>query len=195
MKSQGRSSRRKIRIKFTFLGGFEFKEKEIETEEGKRYSEILEEIGINPETVVIVREKPIPIDEIATEGVVKVLRVISGGAPTKILIVDDDLAMRELLKIILKDFEVYEAGDGREAVELYKRVKPQIVLMDILMPIMNGVDATREILKIDPNAKIIGITAFASHRGEELLKAGAREIIEKPFTRKKIVETIKKYLP
>ena len=74
-----KKSYQKIKIKFTFLGGFEFKEKEVEVEEGKKYSEILEDLGINPETVVIVKEKPIPIDEVATEGEVKVLRVISGG--------------------------------------------------------------------------------------------------------------------
>ena len=79
MMSQKKSYQKKIKIKFTFLGGFEFKEKEVEVEEGKKYSEILEDLGINPETVVIVKEKPIPIDEVATEGEVKVLRVISGG--------------------------------------------------------------------------------------------------------------------
>uniref|UniRef100_A0A7C3UKJ6 MoaD/ThiS family protein n=1 Tax=Geoglobus ahangari TaxID=113653 RepID=A0A7C3UKJ6_9EURY len=79
MRSQEKSYQKKIKIKFTFLGGFEFKEKEVEVEEGKKYSEILEDLGINPETVVLVKEKPIPIDEIATEGEVKVLRVISGG--------------------------------------------------------------------------------------------------------------------
>ena len=112
----------------------------------------------------------------------------------KILVVDDDMVMRELLKIMLKDFEVYEAEDGKEAVEIYKKIKPDIVLMDVLMPNMNGIEATKEILKIDSNAKIIGITAFASHKGQELLEAGAKEIIEKPFTRKKIVEIVKKYL-
>jgi len=111
----------------------------------------------------------------------------------KILVVDDDMVMRDLLKIILKDYEVYEAENGREAVEIYKKVKPDIVLMDVLMPNMDGIEATKEILKIDPNAKIVGITAFASHKGKELLEAGAKEIIEKPFTRKKIIETIKKY--
>ena len=79
MKSQKKSCQKKIKIKLTFLGGFEFKEKEVEVKEGKKYSEILEDLGINPETVVLVKEKPIPIDEVATEGEVRVLRVISGG--------------------------------------------------------------------------------------------------------------------
>ena len=80
MKSQGNSSRRKVKITFKFLGGFPYKIKEIESESGKKYSDLLEEIGINPETVVIVKNStPIPVDEIVEEGEVRVLRVISGG--------------------------------------------------------------------------------------------------------------------
>ena len=112
----------------------------------------------------------------------------------RILVVDDDMAMRELLKIMLKGHEVYEAENGKEAVELFKGLKPDVVLMDILMPVMNGIDATKEILSIDPNAVIIGITAFTSHKGKDLLNAGARDIIDKPFTRKKLLETIEKYV-
>ncbi len=112
----------------------------------------------------------------------------------RILVVDDDMAMRELLKIMLKGHEVYEAENGREAVELYKSLKPDVVLMDILMPVMDGIDATKEILKINSNAIIIGITAFSSHKGKDLLNVGAKEIIDKPFTRKKLLETIEKYV-
>ncbi len=80
MRSQRRSCQKKIRLKLTFLGGFEFKEKEVEVEAGKTYSDVLEEIGINPETVVVVKDtQPIPIDSHVDDGVVKVLRVISGG--------------------------------------------------------------------------------------------------------------------
>ncbi len=80
MRSQEKSSRKRIRVKFTFLGGFEFREKEVEVEGERRYSELLEELGINPETVVIIRgTDPVPIDSTAEEGEVKVLRVISGG--------------------------------------------------------------------------------------------------------------------
>ncbi len=80
MKSQKKSYRKKIKLKFIFLGGFDFREKEVEVASKKKYSEILEEIGINPETVVLVRDnKPIPIDDEVEEGEIKVLRVISGG--------------------------------------------------------------------------------------------------------------------
>jgi len=112
----------------------------------------------------------------------------------RVLIADDDDSIREILKIMLKDFEVVEASDGDEAVEMYRKFKPDIVLIDILMPGTNGVSATKKILEMDPNAIILGISAFAQSKGEDLLKAGAREIIRKPFTRKRLKETIEKHL-
>lgn len=113
----------------------------------------------------------------------------------KVLIVDDDLAILEVLQLMLKDnFEVIVARNGREAVEKYRLFKPDIVIMDIVMPEMDGIQATKEILKIDPNAKIIAISAYAKHKGDEMLKAGALELVDKPFTRVKLLEIIGKYL-
>ncbi|MEM2727042.1 MAG: MoaD/ThiS family protein [Archaeoglobaceae archaeon] len=68
-----------MRVKFIFIG-FGKKEEELEVEKGKRYSEILENLKINPETVVLLKNStPIPIDEFADDGEVTVVRVISGG--------------------------------------------------------------------------------------------------------------------
>lgn len=70
------------RLKLKFVGGFDFdfKEKVLEVEEGKRYSDVLRELGINPETVVIVKDgMPVPTDDFVEEGEVTVMRVISGG--------------------------------------------------------------------------------------------------------------------
>ncbi|MDK2795154.1 MAG: hypothetical protein PWQ58_353 [Archaeoglobaceae archaeon] len=108
----------------------------------------------------------------------------------KILIVDDDESIREIVKIMLKEHEVFEAASGLEGLELYKKIKPDLVLMDISMPGMDGVETTREILRFDPNAIIVGITAFARSRGKELLNAGAKGILEKPFTKKTLKELI-----
>jgi CheY-like chemotaxis protein len=112
----------------------------------------------------------------------------------RILVVDDDYAMRDLLKLMLKDYEVYEAENGREAIEVFRSTRPDIVLMDIMMPEMDGIAATQELLKMDSNTVIIGVTAFASHKGREILKAGARDVIEKPFTKKKLIETLMKHV-
>jgi len=77
-KSQKKYSPKRIKLKF--VGGFDIKEKELEVEEGKRYSEVLKELGINPETVVLIKDNiPIPTDDFVEEGEIVVMRVISGG--------------------------------------------------------------------------------------------------------------------
>ncbi|WP_202318581.1 response regulator [Archaeoglobus neptunius] len=111
----------------------------------------------------------------------------------RLMVVDDDDSIREIIKVMLKDFEIIEASNGFEAIKLYERFHPEIVLMDVSMPQMDGVEATKEILKIDPKAVIIGLTAFARSRGKEMLQSGAKEVVEKPFTRKMLKEIIEKY--
>lgn len=113
----------------------------------------------------------------------------------RIMVVEDDLAVLEALKVMLEDnYEVIFAPNGREAINLYENYKPDIVLMDISMPEIDGIEATKAILKKDPNAVIICVTAFAAHRGKEILEAGAKEIIEKPFTKKHLLERIEYHL-
>lgn len=81
----------------------------------------------------------------------------------RVLVVDDAAFMRMLVKKILTQagHQVVggEASNGKEAVEKYKQLKPDLVTMDIVMPEMDGITAVKEIMKIDPNAKIIMITA------------------------------------
>jgi CheY-like chemotaxis protein len=110
------------------------------------------------------------------------------------MIVDDEIAMREILKIMLKGFDIVEATNGREAVELYKREKPDLVLMDIMMPVMNGIESTKEIKKIDPNAKVIAITAYSASKGEKMLVAGADGILKKPFKRRDVLKVLDEVL-
>lgn len=81
----------------------------------------------------------------------------------RIIIVDDDYLVVNSLKTIVSanEIEVLAVGyDGLEAIELYSKYKPDLILMDIRMEKMNGIDATKEILKIDPKAKILLITTF-----------------------------------
>ncbi|MCS7143626.1 MAG: response regulator [Archaeoglobaceae archaeon] len=107
-----------------------------------------------------------------------------------IMIVDDETAMREILKLMLKGYRILEASNGKEAVEIYRRERPDIVLMDIMMPVMSGIDAIKEIRKIDPDAKIVAITAYASSKGDKALEAGVKLILRKPFTRKEVIKVI-----
>ncbi|ABP66874.1 response regulator [Caldicellulosiruptor changbaiensis] len=116
----------------------------------------------------------------------------------RILIVDDAAFMRMMLKdIITKNgYEVAgEAENGLKAVELYKELKPDLVMMDITMPEMDGIQAVREIKKIDPQAKIIMCSAMGQQAMViESIQAGARDFIVKPFQAERIVEAIKKVL-
>ena len=113
----------------------------------------------------------------------------------RVMVVEDDSAVLEAVQIMLgHKYEIVPATNGEEAIRNYKMFKPEVVLMDVMMPVMDGVEATREIKKIDPQAKIIGLTAYAMKKGKKLLEAGALEIIEKPFTRKQLIEVIEKYL-
>ncbi|MEM2839436.1 MAG: response regulator [Thermoplasmata archaeon] len=112
---------------------------------------------------------------------------------TKILVVDDAAFMRTMLKRILEDegFEVQEAPDGDVAVKKYRESKFDLVTMDIVMPNMDGVTAVKEIMKFDPDAKIIMITALA-HKTLVLraLRAGARDFIVKPFDSAAVIEAV-----
>jgi two-component system, chemotaxis family, chemotaxis protein CheY len=116
----------------------------------------------------------------------------------KILIVDDTLFMRTLLKNILFSGGhsiAGEAGDGDEAIEKYKELKPDLVTMDVVMPKMNGIDALRGIRSIDPNAKVIMCTAVGQEQMVKLaIKTGARGYIIKPFQAPKVLEEIKNVL-
>ncbi len=114
----------------------------------------------------------------------------------KVLIVDDAAFMRMLLKDIITKagYEVVgEASNGAEAVEKYKELKPDIVTMDITMPEMNGIEATKEILKIDPNANVIMCSAMGQQMMVvEAIQAGAKDFIVKPFQQGRVVEALSK---
>jgi len=112
----------------------------------------------------------------------------------RILIVEDDADVIEILSLMLSDYDYIIATDGKKAVQLYKIYKPSLVLMDIMLPGMSGIEATKKILEIDPDAKIVGVTAFSKKWGRDLLEAGALEVIDKPFTRKRLVEVVERYL-
>ena len=119
----------------------------------------------------------------------------------RVLVVDDALFMRKMLSDILKKegFEVVgEADNGKDAIEKYKEIKPDLVTMDIVMPRMEEVDgiaAVREIVKADPQAKIIMVSAMGQHAlVVEAIQAGAKDFIVKPFQPSRVVEAIRRVL-
>jgi Response regulator containing CheY-like receiver, AAA-type ATPase, and DNA-binding domains len=116
----------------------------------------------------------------------------------RILIVDDTLFMRTLLKNILFSGGheiVGEAGDGAEAVEKYQALKPDLVTMDVVMPKMNGIEALKEIKKLDPGAKVVMCTAVGQEQMVKLaIKTGARGYVVKPFQAPKVLDEVKNVL-
>ncbi|HRB90704.1 MAG TPA: chemotaxis protein CheY [Fervidobacterium sp.] len=116
----------------------------------------------------------------------------------RVLVVDDAAFMRMMLKDILTKggYEVVgEAANGLEAIERYKELKPEVVTMDITMPEMNGIDAIKEIRKIDPNATIIVCSAMGQQAMViEAIQAGAKDFIVKPFQAGRVIEAVQKAL-
>ena len=114
----------------------------------------------------------------------------------KVLVVDDAMFMRATLKKLLTEagFEVAgEAENGQVAVERYQELKPDVVMMDITMPEMDGLTALKEIMKIDAGAKVVMCTALGQERSVmESMQAGAKDYIIKPFKSDKVVEAAKK---
>jgi two-component system, chemotaxis family, chemotaxis protein CheY len=116
----------------------------------------------------------------------------------RLLLVDDLGFMRTALREILEEagmLVVGEAENGKEAVELYLKLNPAVVLMDITMPVMNGIEALRQIRIIDSNALIVMCSALGQEK--TILRAiqlGAHDFVVKPFTRKRIVSAVEKAL-
>jgi CheY-like chemotaxis protein len=111
----------------------------------------------------------------------------------KIMVVDDDPSVREILRLMLKDYNVLEAEDGEDALKKFMIERPRIVLMDISLPKIDGIEATKKIKEIEPETLIIGITAFEKGKTNEILNAGAREVLTKPLSKKKLLEIIESY--
>ena len=116
----------------------------------------------------------------------------------KVLVVDDAAFMRMMLKDILvkNDFEVAgEAENGNVAVAAYQKFRPDIVTMDITMPEMNGIEAVKAIKAIDPDSKIIMVSAMGQQPMViEAIQAGATDFIVKPFQPDRVVEALNKAL-
>ena len=118
--------------------------------------------------------------------------------PVRYLVVDDSVFAR---KNIIKMIELFggevagEAGDGLTAIAEFKRTAPDIVLMDITMPKMDGLQALKEIRKLDPSARVAMVTAMGQQAlVMEALKAGARVFVLKPFRADRMLASLQKLL-
>ncbi|HEX3000710.1 MAG TPA: response regulator [Armatimonadota bacterium] len=114
----------------------------------------------------------------------------------RVMVVDDALFMRTALRRILTEagFDVIaEAENGSQAVECYQQAQPDVVAMDITMPIMDGLAALKEIRAKDPQASVVMCTAMGQQRlVMEALQAGAKDYITKPFQASRVVSGLRK---
>jgi two-component system chemotaxis response regulator CheY len=118
------------------------------------------------------------------------------GHMASILIVDDAAFMRMMIKDILSKngySVIGEAENGIKAIEKYKEVNPDLVIMDITMPEMDGIQAVKQIKAINDSAKIIMCSAMGQQAMViESIQAGARDFIVKPFQAERVIEAVKK---
>ena len=115
----------------------------------------------------------------------------------KVLIVDDAEFLRvRLTKMLSTDgHEVFQAENGLKAVSTYKDIHPDVVLMDVTMPEMDGLTALKEIVGFDPKARVIMLTALGQESVVlEAVKSGARDFVVKPFEQDRVMKAITKLL-
>lgn len=116
----------------------------------------------------------------------------------RVLIVDDAMFMRRMLADILVEggYEVVaEAGNGKEGIDQYKKTKPDVVTMDIIMPELGGIEAVKEIISFDRNAKILIVSAMGQQQlVVDAIQAGAKDFIVKPFENSRVLSAVERIL-
>ena len=116
----------------------------------------------------------------------------------KILIADDATFMRMMLKDILSHagfINLIEAKNGREAINLFKVEKPELILLDVTMPDMDGLRALEEIKEINPDIKIIMCSSMGQEEiVSECFEKGADDIIMKPFKPERVVQAVSQFI-
>ena len=116
--------------------------------------------------------------------------------PPKVLVIDDELGPRESLRYLLKnEFQVFLAESMAKGLKLLKEENPDVILLDIRMPDMNGIDGLSEIRKLDTEVAVLMLTGFgALETAQEAIRRGANDYLRKPFDTKEIVQIIRNHM-
>lgn len=114
----------------------------------------------------------------------------------RLLIVDDALFMRRLIAGVARDagWDVAgEAGDGEQAIAMYSELKPDLTTMDLVMPVMGGLEALQRIRDVDPDAQVVVITAVDQKQSVmDAIRLGAIDFVVKPFDRDRVASLLRK---
>lgn len=117
----------------------------------------------------------------------------------KVLIVDDSRIFRKILRTVFEENGhqiIGEAGNGAEALELLKEINPDLITLDITLPVMDGIEALKHIKEDYPDPKVVMVSAAGQKtKIIEALKLGADDFIQKPFEPESIALVIKKLFP
>jgi two-component system, chemotaxis family, chemotaxis protein CheY len=123
---------------------------------------------------------------------------MEGAVSIKILVVDDAIFMRSMMRDIFARGPFVIAGEaenGVEAIRLYQELRPDLTTMDIVMPQMDGITALREIVRLDPSAKVVMCSALGQEALiAEAIEAGARDFIVKPFQPSRVLKVVQSVL-
>ena len=116
-----------------------------------------------------------------------------------VVVVDDSAFMRKAITMMLESDPTIKvigtARNGEEGVETVRRLKPDLVTMDIVMPDMGGIDAVREITKFDPHARVLMCSAMGQQAlVVEAIQAGAKDFVVKPFQPSRVLEAVQRVL-
>jgi two-component system, chemotaxis family, chemotaxis protein CheY len=120
-----------------------------------------------------------------------------GGMIPKVLIVDDSMSARYFIKNCLteRDVDIREAKDGQEAIDVFPEYKPDIVFLDITMPVMNGFEALPRLKELGPDVPIVVLTADVQTKTvERIMSLGAFLFLKKPPRKPMILEALDKGL-
>jgi DNA-binding response OmpR family regulator len=116
---------------------------------------------------------------------------------SKVLVIEDDELLLALLQNILGDarHEVVTTADGPMGISLYKQHSPDIVLLDLALPSMNGLEVLKRIREFDRNARVVVVTGYGSEESAEVaFRYGASDFVQKPFDSPELLVRIKKVL-
>jgi two-component system chemotaxis response regulator CheY len=116
-----------------------------------------------------------------------------------ILVCDDSILARKQLKDVISAFSneitIKEAANGQEAIDIYKKLNPNMVFLDIVMPVKDGISAVQEIMEYDDEADIIIVSSTGTQAQlKNAIEAGAKDFIQKPFSDTQVSKVLKNHL-
>ncbi|MCR5054069.1 MAG: response regulator [Lachnospiraceae bacterium] len=119
-----------------------------------------------------------------------------GAEKLTILVCDDSILARKQLKDVIyataPDAEIFDAANGQEAVDKYKELNPDVIFLDIVMPVKDGITAVKEISEYDEDAEIIIVSSTGTQTQlKNAIEAGARDFIQKPFSATQVEKVLR----